>query len=98
MSKTKYEIHYTNKFKKQYKKIIKQNKDLNKLKNIVKSLSNGNVLEEKYRDHNLINNKDFENCRECHIEPDWLLVYKYTYDKLILLLVETGSHSELFKK
>ena len=46
----------------------------------------------------LIDNKNFNECRECHIEPDWLLVYKYTSDKLILLLVETGSHSELFKK
>lgn len=96
--KTKYEIHYTTKFKKQYKKISKQNKDLNKLKFIVKSLANGDILEEKYKDHNLVNDKYFEDCRECHIEPDWLLIYKYTGDKLILLLVETGSHSELFKK
>lgn len=51
-----------------------------------------------YKDHSLIDNKNFNECRECHIEPDWLLVYKYTSDKLILLLVETGSHSELFKK
>ena len=98
ISKTKYEIHYTKKFKKQYKKIIKQNNDLKKLRYIVENLSNGAVLEEKYKDHNLVNNKYFDECRECHIEPDWLLVYKYTDDKLILLLVETGSHSELFKK
>ena len=78
--------------------VLKQNKDLNKLKSIAKSLANGDILEEKYKDHNLVNDKYFEDCRECHIEPDWLLIYKYTGDKLILLLVETGSHSELFKK
>ena len=98
MNKTKYEIHYTKKFKKQYKKVVKQNKDLKKLRYIVETLSNGNSLEEKYKDHSLIDNKNFNECRECHIEPDWLLDYKYTSDKLILLLVETGSHSELFKK
>lgn len=98
MNKTKYEIHYTKKFKKQYKKVVKQNKDLKKLRYIVETLSNGNSLEKKYKDHSLIDNKNFNECREYHIEPDWLLVYKYTSDKLILLLVETGSHSELFKK
>ena len=56
MNKTKYEIHYTKKFKKQYKKVVKQNKDLKKLRYIVETLSNGNSLEEKYKDHSLIDN------------------------------------------
>ena len=54
-------------------------------------------LSEKYRDHQLINSIRFKNCRECHIEPDWLLVYKKNDEQLILLLIETGSHSDLFK-
>ena len=56
------------------------------------------MLDAKYRDHNLINDKYYKNCREYHIEPDWLLVYQYEDDKLNLLLVATGSHSEIFNK
>lgn len=93
----KYEIDFTNVFKKQIKKINKQGKDLNKIKNIVKKLASDIKLEEKHKDHALIDDKYFKNCRECHIEPDWLLIYQYQDDKLILLLVETGSHSDLFK-
>lgn len=55
-------------------------------------------MDSKYRDHQLINDRRYKGCRECHIEPDWLLVYKYNNDELILFLVETGSHSELFNK
>ena len=55
------------------------------------------MLEPKYRDHKLYDNKKFKDCRECHIEPNWLLIYKTDNNQLILLLVETGSHSELFK-
>ena len=54
-------------------------------------------LEPKYKDHKLINDKYYINCRECHIEPDWLLVYQYEDNRLNLLLVATGSHSEIFK-
>ena len=96
MNKTKYEIHYTKKFKKQYKKVVKQNKDLKKLRYIVETLSNGNSLEEKYKDHSLIDNKNFNECRECHIEPDWLLVYLLKEEKLTLILARTGSYSDLF--
>ena len=53
-----------------------------------------NYIKSKYP---LTFNKYFKDCRECHIEPDWLLVYKYLDDKLILVLVDTGSHSEVFK-
>lgn len=59
-------------------------------------LENDIELDIKYRDHQLINSSRFYNCRECHIEPDWLLVYRKDNDKLILLLIETGSHSDLF--
>ncbi len=91
-------VDYTNNFKKQYKKIEKQGKDLRKLYDVIEKLANQEELDLKYKDHFLIDNKYFKNCRECHIEPDWLLVYKYVDKKLILLLFATGSHSELFNK
>ena len=94
----KYKIDFTSNFKKQYKKVKKQGKDLNKLYEIIEQLAKGKELEPKYRNHNLINNKRFEDCRECHIEPDWLLVYKIKDSELILLLLATGSHSDLFSK
>lgn len=92
---TKYEVSYTSRFKKQLKKKIKQGKDIKKLEFVVSCLANGEVLEPKYRDHMLIDNKYFSNCRECHIEPDWLLIYKYMNNGLVLVLFETGSHSEI---
>ena len=92
----KYKIKYSKNFKKQLKKVIKQGKNIDKLLNVVEILSKGEILDIKYKDHILIDNKYYRNCRECHIEPDWLLVYKYNNDELILYLVETGSHSDLF--
>lgn len=92
----KYKIIGTSAFKKELKLIKKRHKDLEKLRKIVNKLSNGDTLDEKYRDHSLVDNIRFKNCRECHIEPDWLLVYRICNDELILLLVETGSHSDLF--
>ena len=93
---TKSGVVTSNKFNKQLKKIIKQGKDIEKLSEVVKKLANGEVLESKYKDHRLIDTKYYRNCRECHIEPDWLLVYKYNDKEIILYLVETGSHSDLF--
>ena len=95
-TKVKYQIKYTNDFKKNYKKIRKQGKDVEKLKFVVSKLANGLPLEEKYNNHILNNSKHYKNCGECHIEPDWLLVYQYKDNELILVLVDTGSHSELF--
>lgn len=92
----KYKIILTSMFKKELKVIKKRNKKLEKLKEVVNALASGDKLEAKYVDHSLTNSKRFENCRECHIEPDWLLVYKINEDELYLLLVETGSHSDLF--
>ena len=95
---TKYELKDLTKFKKQLKKAVKQGRDINKLINVLKFLANGEKLESKYKDHALINDKYFKDCRECHIEPDWLLVYHYENDTLILILVSTGSHSEVLDK
>lgn len=89
---TKYEIISTSKFKKQFKKVIKQGKDISKFIEVLNVLANGKELSKKYNDHNLIN----ANLKECHIEPDWLLIYKYSNEKLILFLIETDSHSDLF--
>lgn len=94
----KYKIDYTKNFKKQYKKIKKQGKDLDKFFAIVTTLAMGEELNVKYKNHNLINDKMYKDCCECHIEPDWLLIYQIKDNELILLLFAIGSHSELFKK
>ena len=94
--KTKCKIDYTSDFKKQLKKIAKQGKDINLLLEIVTLLANYDELEPKYKHHHLINDKTYRDCMECHLKPDWLLVYKYNNDKIILYLVETGSHLDLF--
>lgn len=92
----KYNIKRSNNFKKQYKKVLKKGKDVSKLEKVIEILASGEQLDKKYKDHNLNDNKYYRGCRECHIEPDWLLVYKIKNDELILYLVETGSHSDLF--
>lgn len=82
-------------FKKQLKKINKQGKDLNKLKYVLSKLANGEQLEEKYHNHRLKNDRYYRECYECHIEPNWLLIYTYLETELVLVLVNTGSHSEV---
>ena len=95
-SYTKYLVVSSSRFKKQLRKAAKQGMDINKLNTIVNKLADGESLEEKYRDHHLKDTDNYKNCRECHIEPDWLLIYTYVDNELILYLIETGSHSELF--
>lgn len=90
----KYEIERTPTFKKDFKLDQKQGLDLNKLKEIIILLANGELLPPKNKDHQLKGN--YKGHRECHIEPDWLLIYKIQDDMLILTLVRTGSHSKLF--
>lgn len=96
MTKYKYEVVYSNKFKKSLKKELKQGKDIKKLKPIIDSLAAKEELDLKYKNHKLINDKYYYDCFECHIEPDWLLIYQYNDKELILLLVDTGSHSNMF--
>ncbi len=93
---TKYTIDFSSKFKKQVKKMAKQNKDLNKLFDVITMLANKETMDVKYRDHQLIDDKTYKNCRECQITLDWLLIYKYEDENLVLVLLSTGSHSELF--
>ena len=91
----KYEIKFSGQFKKDLKLAKKQGKNLDKLFDVVERLANGETLETKYRDHDL--SGDYKGCRECHIDPDWLLIYEIFDDVLVLLLNRVGSHSELFK-
>lgn len=91
-----YKIKYSKEFKKGLKRIIKQGKNIDKLLEVVEVLSRKGKLDLKYKDHALLNDKRFKNCRDCHIEPDWILIYKYLDNELVLLLVNTGSHSNVF--
>ena len=83
----------TTKFKKDVKRLAKRGKDIDKLTAVIKLLAAGEKLPPKYRDHALTGNR--QGLRDCHIEPDWVLIYKIDHDVLVLLLTETGSHSDL---
>ena len=71
---------------------------MNKLYEVIGLLSNGFKLDSKYLNHKLVNDKEYRECFECHIEPDWLLIYKIWDSNLVLILVATGSHSEILDK
>lgn len=90
----KYEISFTNRFKRDLKLAKKQGKDIEKLFEVIDKLAEGEKLDEKYKDHSLGGN--FAGYRECHVSPDWLLVYKQENSLLVLLLYRLGSHAELF--
>jgi mRNA interferase YafQ len=84
----------TNRFDKELIQAVKSDKDITKIKEVIKKLVNREPLERKYKDHKLKGR--FKNRKECHIEPDWLLIYKIEGDTIFF--ERTGSHSELFKK
>ena len=90
----KYELVLTGKFKKGLKLARKRGLNLKLLDGIVEKLLNGIPLEEKHRDHEL--KGKYRGFRECHIQPDWLLIYLLENDVLTLTLVDTGAHSDLF--
>lgn len=92
----KYKVEQSTKFKRQLKLIKKRRLDVSKLEKVVNMLADGEALDERYCNHKLTDNKRFRDCWECHVAPDWLLVYRRDGDALVLLLVETGSHSDLF--
>ena len=89
-------IKQTSQFKKDFKLCLKRGLDPEKFKIVLTFLQKGESLPEKYRDHPLQPSKQYKNCRELHIEPDWLLVYKYDNNNLVLYLIRTGSYSDLF--
>ena len=86
-------IKVHNRFKKDLKLMVKRGRDEEKLWQVVELLANETPLPPKNRDHALTGN--YIGCRECHIEPDWLLVYEIQNDELVLILIRTGSHSDL---
>ena len=89
-----YRIRPSAKFQKDLKRIQKRGYDITLLKDVLNLLVNGKILPIKYKDHNLSGN--FKGCRECHITPDWLLIYEISDDELILYLTRRGTHSDLF--
>ena len=88
------DIIWTSKFKKDYKTIIKRNLDINLLDDIIRILARGDELPPQYNDHSLSGN--WKGFRECHIAPDWLLIYAIEDNNLLLVLSRTGTHSDLF--
>ncbi len=90
------DIVWTTQFKKDYKLAVKRHLKIDLLDDIIRALSRGKTLPEINKDHALSGN--WEGHRECHILPDWLLIYRIEEDVLILTLARTGTHSDLFGK
>lgn len=89
-----FNIVSSNRFKKDLKLAIRRGYNIALLEEVVNKLAKGEILEQKYRDHEL--SGDFKGLRECHITPDWLLVYQIVDNELVLYLFRTGTHSDLF--
>ena len=89
-----YEVKFTAAFKKSYRQMKKRGYDISLLDEVIDQLRQGKKLDEKYRDHGLTGN--WSGFRECHVKPDWLLVYLIENDILTLTLVDTGSHADIF--
>ena len=87
-----FEILRTSQFKRDVKKVKKRGKDTDRLKTVIVLLAQVRTLPAKYKDHQL--KGVYKDCRECHVEPDWLLIYRVEAN--ILQLIRTGSHSDLF--
>ncbi len=87
-------IEYQGQFKKDYKVALKRGYDIERLKKVIMLLANEETLPAKYRNHALINSREYKGVRECHIQPDWLLIYKI--EDSILKLIRMGSHVDLF--
>lgn len=88
------DVRYSTKFKKDYKTIIRRGYNPQLLQDVLEILCNEQSLPSNFKDHNLTGN--YEGYRECHITPDWLLIYKIEQEILTLLLTRTGTHSDLF--
>ena len=91
---TRYEIKNTTQFKKDYKLARRRGLNMDLLKDVVTRLANGEPLDPRHKDHPL--SGEWSGQRECHIQPDWLLIYRYENDILVLALTRTGTHSDLF--
>lgn len=91
-----YQVKFTTAYKKAYKLMKKRGLDISLLDEVVDLLRQGRQLEERYHDHGLTG--DLAGFRECHIKPDWLLIYLIENNILTLTLIDTGSHSDLLRK
>ena len=89
-------LEFTGRFKKDYKIAVKRGCNPKRLEEVLELLQKEEILPSKYRDHQLVPSRNYQNMREFHIEPDWLLVYQVIDDELILRLIRTCSHSDLF--
>ena len=89
----KYAVRITSRYKKSLKKMLKRGKDIKKISAVVRMLANGETLPPQFRDHALVG--DLVGFRDCHIENDWVLLYKIQNNILILTLADTGTHSDL---
>lgn len=87
-------IFYSSRFKKDYKQMIKRGCKVEDFKKVIEILVENEPMPDKYRDHSLTGN--YQGFRECHINPDWLLIYQIDNDILTLTLTRTGTHSDLF--
>ena len=87
---------FSGQFKKDYKLAVKRGFDPKKLQEVIEILCKEEALPESYRDHQLVNSRNYKGMRECHIQPDWLLIYQIANEALILRLIRTGTHSDLF--
>ncbi len=96
MRKTKLSVVTTTAFKKDYKSAVKRGLNISLLEDVVAALAMGEPLPEKNKDHALTGN--WVGYRECHLLPDWLLIYRIDEDVLVLTLVRNGTHSDLFGK
>ena len=90
-------IEYKSKFKQDYKRLKKRHYDMKCLNEVIGMLANEQELPAKYHDHSLTDSREYKGVRECHIKPDWLLVYKIDNGRLVLELTRTGTHSDLFR-
>ncbi|MDO5301567.1 MAG: type II toxin-antitoxin system YafQ family toxin [Tissierellia bacterium] len=89
-------VVFTSQFKRDYKLAVKRGFNPKKLEEVVIMLRNEQPLPESSRDHGLVNSRNYVDMRECHLAPDWLLIYKVDREILTLKLIRTGSHSDLF--
>ncbi|MDR3239995.1 MAG: type II toxin-antitoxin system YafQ family toxin [Clostridiales bacterium] len=92
----KYTVKPTTRFQKDLKRVKKRGYNLDLLTKTIKILASGDSLDPMYKDHALVGN--FVGCRECHIQPDWLLIYEIIDSDLILYLTRIGTHSDLYNK
>ena len=92
----KYSVKATTQFKRDYKRAMKRGMNMELLNHVISALALGETLPEKNKDHAL--SGQWSGHRECHVQPNWLLIYKFDGDVLVLTLTRTGTHADLFEE